>query len=87
MPTRSLSVAKKRYDVCWGQKDAKSDKVHWKQIGVVLQTDKGFSLKLEMIPTGWDGWAVLYEPKAKEEPKNTSGIQRNTDPDDEDVPF
>lgn len=60
-------MAKKRYDVCWGQKDAKSDKVHWKQIGVVLQTEKGFSLKLETVPVGWDGWAVLYEPKAKED--------------------
>jgi len=42
-------------------------KVHWKQIGAVIQTEKGFSLKLEMIPIGWNGWAVLYEPKPKEE--------------------
>ena len=71
-------MAKKKYDVCWGQKD-KSDKVHWKQIGAVIQTDKGFSLKLEMIPAGWDGWAQLFEPKAKEAPAEPK--------DDGDIPF
>ena len=75
-------MAKKRFDVCWGQKDVKNDKVHWKQIGVVLQTEKGFSLKLEMIPAGWDGWAQLFEPKAKEDKQ-----QASTTPADSDIPF
>jgi hypothetical protein len=77
-------MAKKRYDICWGQRDQKDEKkVHWKQIGVVLQTDKGFSMKLEMIPAGWDGWAQLFEPRAKEEtakPADKAG-------DAGDVPF
>lgn len=31
--------------------------------GVVLQTDKGFKLKLEAIPVESNGWFNLYEPK------------------------
>lgn len=73
-------MAKKRYDVCIGQ-EGKDNKTHWKQIGVVLQTDKGFSLRLEMIPTGWDGWAQLFEPKAKDEQP-----AKKPSPDD-DIPF
>ncbi len=59
-------MAKKRYDICVGIK-GKDDKTYWKNIGVILQTDKGFSLKIESVPVGWDGWASLFEPKAKEE--------------------
>ncbi len=63
-------MAKKRYDVCWAQK-GEGDKVYWKQIGVVLQSEKGFSMKLETIPVGWDGWASLFEPKSKEKKEDT----------------
>jgi hypothetical protein len=81
-------MAKRVYDVCWGQKDAKSDKVHWKQIGVVLETEKGFSLKLEMVPTGWDGWAKLFEPKAKEAaPEASPAPKRFADDMKDDIPF
>lgn len=82
-------MAKKRYDVCVGQKD-KNDKTHWKQIGVVIQTEKGFSLKLESVPVAWDGWAQLFEPKAKESAAPTApaaaGAGRFDDMTD-DVPF
>lgn len=63
-------MAKVRYDVCVAQK-GKDDKTFWRKIGVVLQGDKGFSMKLESIPVAWDGWASLFEPKAKEAPKRT----------------
>ena len=75
-------MAKKRYDVAFAQ-TGKDGKAYWKQIGAVLQTDKGFSLKLETIPVGWDGWATLFEPKAKEskpEPAQNADL-------DSDVPF
>lgn len=68
-------MARVRYDVCVGQK-GKDDKTFWKKIGVVLQGDKGFSMKLEAIPTAWDGWASLFEPKAKEEPKKEQDDDR-----------
>ena len=70
-------MAKLRYDVCVAQKGA-GDKTFWRKIGVVLQGDKGFSLKLEAVPVGWDGWASLFEPKAKDQP---------TKQNDEDTPY
>ena len=77
-------MAKKKYDVCYAQKDSKDQsKVYWKQIGVVLQTDKGFSMKLESVPVGWDGWAVLFEPK----PKDASAKPAKADDMEGDVPF
>lgn len=54
-------MAKKRFDVVVAEKNG--DKTYWRNIGVVIQTDKGFSLKLSAIPVGWDGWAQLFEPK------------------------
>lgn len=57
----------KRYDVCAGQKDGKSDKVHWLKCGAVFEKDGRFSLKLDCIPTGeWNGWFSLFPPKEKE---------------------
>ena len=57
-------MARVRYEVVV-KREGKDGKVFWNKIGVVLQTDKGFSLKLESVPVGWDGWASLFEPKAK----------------------
>lgn len=39
------------------------EKKSWMKIGKVLQTQKGFSLKLDAVPVGWDGWAMLAEPQ------------------------
>lgn len=43
-----------------------NEKSRYTNIGVVLETSKGLSLKLESIPVGWDGWAGLYEPKQEQ---------------------
>ena len=79
-------MAKKRYDVCVGQQ-GKDEKIYWKQIGVVLQTEKGFSLKLESVPVGWDGWATLFEPKPKEERQAKPQAGSISRTEDGDVPF
>lgn len=75
-------MAKRRYDVCIAEKT--QEKTYWKKIGVVLQSDKGFSLKVEMIPVGWDGWASLFEPKEKD-----SAPAKSTRASDDDggIPF
>lgn len=75
---------KKKYDVCYKQ-EGKDGKGYWKQIGVVLEGDKGLSLKLEVVPLGWNGFAGLFEPKPKEDTAD-SGIKRSKDVD-EDIPF
>ena len=63
-----------------GEKDGKS---FYATVGRVLQGDKGFSLKMDMIPLQWDGWAYLSEPKPKEpkaEPQRVADI-------DDDIPW
>lgn len=46
-----------------------NEKNRYLTIGAVIQTDKGMSLRIESIPTGWDGWAGLYEPQEDEQQK------------------
>ena len=58
------------------QKDGQ-EKKRWSKIGIVLQGNKGLSLKLENIPVGWDGWATLAEPRP------VTAIKK----DDDDLPF
>ena len=41
------------------------EKKRWIKCGVVMETDKGMSIKMENIPVGWDGWAILSEPREK----------------------
>ena len=68
----------------------KDGKPFYKTIGRVVDTAKGQSLKLDLIPLGWDGWAMLMDPLPKE------GRRSRSDPDpnsgyetagDADIPF
>jgi len=34
------------------------EKKRWQKIGVVMQGNKGLTLKMESVPVGWDGWAT-----------------------------
>lgn len=52
-----------------------SEKKRWIKCGVVLETERGLSLKLESVPVNFDGWMILSEPREK--PINN----------DSDVPF
>lgn len=82
-------MATRKYDVCVGT-NGKDDKTYWNKVGVILQTEKGFRLKMESIPVAWDGWAALFEPKERTatpaqaaQPSRTGGIESMTD----DIPF
>jgi hypothetical protein len=57
-----------------------SEKKSWMKIGSVIQTQKGMSLKLNAVPVGWDGWAMLAEPKDKPQ-------KADYDDGDSSVPF
>lgn len=46
-----------------GEKDGKA---FYSKIGVVLQGDKGLSMRLNMIPLGWDGFAIFSEPEQRQ---------------------
>ena len=47
-------------------KDGK-EKKRYTKLGVVMDTKNGPMLKLESVPVGWDGWAYMNEPQAKDE--------------------
>ena len=83
-------MATVKYDVVTVRTDPKTDKKYYTNIGRVLQTEKGFSLKLDVLPVGWDGWAAFYTPKAKEQ-SGTQGLKEMKDDkvwdEDENLPF
>jgi len=63
-------------------------KKRYMNCGVILKTDKGFSLKLEAIPTGSDGWFQLYEPKERDQPRQQPQQQAPVaDFEDTELPF
>lgn len=45
-----------------------NEKNRYVRMGVVLETRNGLALKVEAVPTGWDGWAYLNEPREKQQP-------------------
>lgn len=68
-------MATKVYDVVavtgeYTDRDGNTKKKYM-NCGAVFQTDKGMSIKLEVLPIEFNGWLSLYEPKQK---------QNNNDP-------
>lgn len=45
----------------------KSGKAFYTKIGVVLQGDKGFTMKLNTLPLNWDGFAFFSEPEQRQQ--------------------
>lgn len=57
-------------------------KKRYLNVGVVLEGDKGLSLKLEALPVNFNGWINFYEPKEREQrPAQDDGFG------DRDIPF
>ena len=82
------SMSKIKFDVVVGRnyKGAGGDeRVSWTNIGRVIanKDGQGFSLKIDAVPVGWDGWASLFEPKPKEAGNKPPAQER--DPDE--IPF
>lgn len=63
-----------------------NEKNRYLKCGVVIQTDKGFSLKLEAVPVESNGWFMLFEPKPKESHSGGGGSTGGEDFND-DIPF
>ena len=78
----------KKYDVVAGigeytDKEGNT-KVRWLNCGSIFQTDKGFSLKLDCVPVGGDGWFKLFEPRQKSQ---AQAPQTQPADFDDDIPF
>jgi len=68
------------------------EKPNWVKMGVVFESEKGLSIKIESIPVGWDGWASLFVPKPKETIQNdpfadVTIASNNISAMDDDIPF
>lgn len=61
-----------------------NEKSRYQTIGVIVETRNGPMLKLESVPVGWDGWAYLNEPKAKDDRQKKQG---RSDDFENDPPF
>jgi len=55
----------KRFDVVAPKKYTKNgeEKTQWNKIGTVWQDGDKMRLNLDLVPTGWDGFALISEPK------------------------
>lgn len=80
----------KRMDVVAPRKYTKDgqEKTAWNKIGSVWIDGDKMRLNLESIPVGWDGFALISEPKEKDAPRQAERPQRGNPRDDfEDAPF
>jgi len=72
------------------QKDGET-KTQWLDIGVVIETQKGFMIKMNSIPVGWDGVAFLSDPQQKPQGNRGNSARARPAPKDgdmdDDVPF
>lgn len=64
-----------------------NEKNRYLKCGVVIQTDKGFSLKLEAVPVESNGWFMLFEPKERGESKGNTPLPAPSGDFDDDIPF
>lgn len=71
----------KRYDVVAPRKVVVrgEEKTYWNKIGSVFVGDDGKQqLRLESVPVGWDGFAIISEPTKKEEAQTRTSSRTPT---------
>lgn len=64
------------------------EKTQWLKCGVLLETDKGFRIKLDALPINMqEGWFQVFEPRDRTQSTGQSKPANSTNPDKEDIPF
>jgi len=87
------NMAKVKYDVVavtgtYQDPVTGQEKKKYVTCGRVIENDKGFSLKLDVVPINSEGWFGLYEPKKKNNNGDGNGRRENDYArKDDDVPF
>jgi hypothetical protein len=66
-----------------------NEKNRYAKLGVVIDGKNGPVLKLETIPLGWDGFAYLNEPRARDQTATRQPKQQASGAgfEDDDLPF
>lgn len=41
------------------------EKKRWIKCGIVVETERGMSAKIESLPVNFDGWLMMSEPREK----------------------
>ena len=41
------------------------EKKRWVKCGIVVETERGMSAKIESLPVNFDGWLMMSEPREK----------------------
>jgi hypothetical protein len=81
----------KRFDICQAKPkgDRPGDGVWWHRIGSASENEKGqISLFFDSLPIGsWDGRAMLFEQRAKDEAVGSRGPARASRTSDDDIPL
>ena len=85
------SMAKVKYDVVavtgkYKDPVTGEDKNKYVTCGRVIENDKGFSLKLDVVPISGEGWFNLWEPKKKNNNGDGNGRRQNDYARKDDLP-
>ena len=94
-------MARKIGDICAAgekfQAREGGEKTRWIKCGILLETDKGFRIKMDCIPLVSDGWFAVFEDqpetttrpaaRAYSEPKREPVRPHDTGPEPDDIPF
>lgn len=43
-----------------------NEKAQWTNVGRVIEKDGKLSMKLDVVPVGFDGWIKFFEPKQRD---------------------
>lgn len=69
------------------------EKTRWIKCGVLLETDRGFRIKLDCLPVGGEGWFSVFEDDAEgpQQARHTKPppVQQRPliEPPEDDIPF
>ena len=79
----------KKFDVVHGEKYTAGgeEKTKWTRCGVVFESDKGLSLKLDYIPVSSNGWFSLFEPKDRSQQSGGTGNPAPAPMSSDEIPF
>ncbi len=65
------------------------EKTSWSRCGVLMETDRGFRIKMDTVPLGGDGWFMVFEEEDQRHgsaPKPAPAPSQDVDPN-ADIPF
>lgn len=77
----------KKFDVAYAQPTKEGQKPRWINCGAIFETEKGFRLKLDVVPVNCNGWFALFEPRARDEQPRQQPKQESSPEFDDDIPF